>query len=204
MAEKPLTDSINALIAYINEVTGETDDNLSDAIATLAEGYGGGGYNIDDIASGTEPSGDIVLNAKNIRAGCFWDCLGLTSVTFEDTESIGSNAFYSCTNLTSVYGKNVITINSQAFMNCYKLVNVRMPKLQTIGATAFRTLNNLISISLPSAINIGANAFFGCSKLKDIYLPNDASTYTNAPWGATNATIHYNTTFDENGEPVIE
>ena len=39
MAEKPLTNSINALTAYINEITGESDTNLSDAISTLAEGY---------------------------------------------------------------------------------------------------------------------------------------------------------------------
>lgn len=39
MAEKPLTNSINALTAYINEVTGETDSNLSDAVATLTAKY---------------------------------------------------------------------------------------------------------------------------------------------------------------------
>lgn len=198
----PLTDSIQNLTDYINEVTGGEDTNLSDAVATLASEYGN--YSIDDIASGNEPSGDIVISAKNIRTSCFWDCLGLTSVIFEGTESIGSNAFYGCTNLTSIYGKNVTTIKSQAFMNCFKLTDIKMPKLQTIGATAFRTTYNLTSISLPSAIDIGANAFFGCNILTDIYLPNDASTYTGAPWGATNATIHYNTQFDENGEPIIE
>lgn len=197
----PLAAGLDALLTDANDTTGESDTTLSDAIHTLVDGYGD--YSLDDIASGTEPSGDIVLNAKNIRTSCFWDCVGLTSVTFEGTESIGNNAFYGCTNLTSIYGKNVITINSQAFMNCFKLTDIKMPKLQNIGVTVFRTVNNLISISLPSAINIGANAFFGCVKLKDIYLPNDASTYTDAPWGATNATIHYNTVFDENGEPII-
>ena len=39
MSEKPLTDSINALTTYINGVTGGEDINLSDAVATLAEGY---------------------------------------------------------------------------------------------------------------------------------------------------------------------
>ena len=39
----PLTDSINALTAYANEVTGGSDTNLSDAVHTLASGYGGGG-----------------------------------------------------------------------------------------------------------------------------------------------------------------
>lgn len=39
----PLTDSINALTAYANEVTGQSDTTLSDAVHTLASGYGGGG-----------------------------------------------------------------------------------------------------------------------------------------------------------------
>ena len=37
----PLTDSINALTTYANEVTGGSDTNLSDAVHTLADGYGG-------------------------------------------------------------------------------------------------------------------------------------------------------------------
>ena len=41
----PLTDAINALTTYANTVTGKTppDTTLSDAVATLASGYGGGG-----------------------------------------------------------------------------------------------------------------------------------------------------------------
>ena len=39
----PLTDSINALTTYANEVTGASDTNLSDAVHTLASGYGQGG-----------------------------------------------------------------------------------------------------------------------------------------------------------------
>ena len=45
----PLTDSINALTTYANEVTGASDTNLSDAVHTLASGYGqGGGVNYLD------------------------------------------------------------------------------------------------------------------------------------------------------------
>lgn len=40
---KPLTDGINALTAYANEITGESDTTLSDAVASLASGYGQGG-----------------------------------------------------------------------------------------------------------------------------------------------------------------
>lgn len=39
---KPLTDGINALTRYANSVTGASDTTLSDAVATLASGYGGG------------------------------------------------------------------------------------------------------------------------------------------------------------------
>ena len=38
----PLTDSINALTTYANEVTGASDTTLSDAVERLCEGYGGG------------------------------------------------------------------------------------------------------------------------------------------------------------------
>ena len=38
----PLTDGINALTTYANEVTGASDTTLSDAVRTLASGYGGG------------------------------------------------------------------------------------------------------------------------------------------------------------------
>lgn len=37
----PLTDSINALTIYANEVTGASDTTLSDAVHTLVNGYGG-------------------------------------------------------------------------------------------------------------------------------------------------------------------
>lgn len=49
----PLTDSINALTTYANEVTGASDTTLSDAVHTLASGYGGGdAFVIQSIASG--------------------------------------------------------------------------------------------------------------------------------------------------------
>jgi hypothetical protein len=40
---QPLTDAITALTTYANGVTGASDTNLSDAVRSLADGYGGGG-----------------------------------------------------------------------------------------------------------------------------------------------------------------
>lgn len=55
----PLTDKINALTAYANEITGESDTTLSDAVASLASGYGGGGSSGLEYEAGTyTPSTD--------------------------------------------------------------------------------------------------------------------------------------------------
>lgn len=48
----PLTDAINALTTYANTVTGASDTTLSDAVGTLAAGYGGGGGGVT-AATGT-------------------------------------------------------------------------------------------------------------------------------------------------------
>ena len=49
----PLTDAINALTTYSNTVTGASDTTLSDAVATLAAGYGeGGGGSYADFSAG--------------------------------------------------------------------------------------------------------------------------------------------------------
>lgn len=40
----PLTDAINALTTYANEVTGKSDATLSDAVGSLVDGYGGGNW----------------------------------------------------------------------------------------------------------------------------------------------------------------
>lgn len=48
----PLTDSINALTAYTNEVTGAEDTTLSDAVGTLISGYTSDIYPIgEDVVS---------------------------------------------------------------------------------------------------------------------------------------------------------
>ena len=44
--ESDLADGISALTTYSNSVTGEQDENLSDAVRTLCDGYGQGAQNV--------------------------------------------------------------------------------------------------------------------------------------------------------------
>ena len=67
----PLTDAINALTRYANETTGASDTTLSDAVATLVEGYGQGGGNFESgkiIGDGerTSSATRIYTSKKNI------------------------------------------------------------------------------------------------------------------------------------------
>ena len=59
MVEKILTPKIEALTAYANEITGKNDTTLSDAVASLADGYGGGG-------GGMTATGTVTGNGSNI------------------------------------------------------------------------------------------------------------------------------------------
>lgn len=97
-------------------------------------------------------------------------------------EAIGAEAFYMCKSLTEVpYMPNLTKLDKRVFYGCASLTEFK-----------FYT----------KATEIGSDAFI-YSEIKDIYVPWAEGEVANAPWGATNATIHYNTTYDENGNPIV-
>lgn len=70
---KPLTDAINALTTYANSVTGQSDTTLSEAVATLANGYGGGGgMDWQILYDGvTESEGNLSVAVTNVSCNEF-------------------------------------------------------------------------------------------------------------------------------------
>lgn len=219
---------LDALLTYANGVTGESDTNIGDAIARLASKYDTG-YSIDDIADGSEPSGDIEIT----------------------TTSIVQHAFNSHPNITGVSLPNAVIVGQQAFNGVNNISRFDAPKVETFGSSAFPSLK-VASINLPSAVTIGSGCFTNCStsneiligrniatieanafrnfasfnsvtsmtvrilgtpnsiasnifnspKQGDIYVPWAEGAVANAPWGATGATIHYNTVFDSDGNVI--
>lgn len=222
----PLTDTINALIMYVNGITGNNDSNLSDAIRSLADGYNNGGYSIDDLASGIEPSGDIIINSESVAKYCFFENKNIQSVYSERTKYIYGSAFQNCTSLKNVNFQGVITIGSDAFRTnslikavlpsatdigwsvfegATSLSEIEIPNVVTLGSFTFKSCISLKTICLPNVKNIGSSCFSGCTSLTDIYLSGDESSYGGAPWGApSTCTIHYNTVFNEDGKPIVE
>lgn len=63
----------------------------------------------------------------------------------------------------------------------------------TIGFAAFMMCDNLASVTIPASVtSIEEGAFDGCPALTDIYCGFAEGAVSGAPWGAENATIHYN------------
>ena len=111
--------------------------------------------------------------------------MGIVELIIPKVKNIGNNAFY---------------YNYNAFE---KLV---LPgSLQTIGNYSFANNLNLKTIYFmgSNVTSIGSTCFGGSRNITDIYVPWSEGAVANAPWGASNATIHYNTVYDSNGEPII-
>lgn len=115
--------------------------------------------------------------------------------------------FKNCANLQNIYGnaENVYNIDAGAFEGCSSLKDVPyMPKLSKIENNGFARCKGLTRFNFyMTATSITDNAFSGCTNLLDIYVPWGEGEVKNAPWGAKNATIHYNTVYDENHEPIV-
>lgn len=105
---------------------------------------------------------------------------------------IGTDVFALCASINNIIiPEGVTEIQEGAFYNCSSLKNVILPmSLRTLGNTAFFG-TALTVIKFKSKVTIGSLAL--PSSLTDIYVPWSEGEVTGAPWGASGATIHYNT-----------
>lgn len=227
--ESDLADGINALTEYSNEITGEADENLSDAIRSLADGYNPNGISLDDFCTGAEPSGDITVNADTIKDGVLRGC-PITGIDAPNCTYIGSDNFRSNTNLVFAHFPKCKKVGNAAFQSSsygYDSDFISdFPAVETIDVGAFRecafrkiifpetlksmsgsyTFNyqiknrvfTLTEVYFRSKVtgSMHNQCFGGNPNLRDIYVPWSQGEVPNAPWGATDATIHYNTVYD--------
>lgn len=146
-----LTDAINALTRYANETTGQSDTNLSDAVRTLCDGYGGGGeWTSKGLADGTEPNGVIDLG----------DCTTVASYAFANRPAI-----------TGVIGNSVTSINLYAFQNCQGIQSISFPNIKYIGMGPFDRCGALVSLNLPNLINANTLMCTQCGALEFVDFP---------------------------------
>lgn len=221
-------DRLDALLTYANGVTGESDTSIGDAIETLAEKYDVG-YSLDDIADGSEPSGDIVINSTNIMPYTFLSRSNITGVSLPNAITVGQQTFNGVNNISRLDVPKVETFGASAFTGL-KVASINLPSAVTIGqgcftncatsneiligrniatieANAFRNFASFNSVTSMTVRILGtpnsiASNIFNSAKQGDIYVPWAEGAVANAPWGATGATIHYNTVFDADGNII--
>jgi len=161
---------------------------------------------------------DLPLQTNSPNVYGFRYCSALKKVNVPKWESISQGCFQESGNITECDFSSVTTINANAFLgtNTKKLT---FEDITTIG-TAFQNSSleelifNSISGAIPSQMcqscsnlkvfkiktspyptSINAYAFIGTTQnTLDIYVPWAEGAIAGAPWGATNATIHYNYT----------
>lgn len=207
----PLTDKIQALTAYANEITGESDTTLSDAVASLASGYGqgGGGYSVKDIFMGTAPSGTNVLFEPTATVPAFGisgrrsitkltvDASDLTSAT-QNGGFAGYSIAHNFVPKIHIIGNGIGT--AQSYL-CYdngstsSLITIVCRGFAGIEGSAFRSNKGLKVIDLTFTGNFKGDAVFrDCTLLDTIIIRNgtvptlsSTGAFTNTPFASGKA-----------------
>lgn len=114
---QPLTDAIVALTTYANTVTGASDTTLSDAVASLVDGYGGGGggnFEMGTFTPSEETNKVTVSVSKLYTHFAIWasDTLANTTAASSGRTLLfahGDNTTYTCVDVNTSKGGIYIT-----------------------------------------------------------------------------------------------
>lgn len=193
MVEKVLTPKIEALTAYANEITGKNDTTLSDAVASLADGYGqGGGGSVSDGYEITALDADGFPTAVDhygteVHRQQYWNRTSsdgfwknLESITFKNAvTSIGRYAFTNCSKLALPDLSHITSIGDYGFQGCSAFTAVSAPELTALENYVFISCANLVDVYLPKCTDCsGQRAFVGCPLLETVQLGSIGYTVT--------------------------
>ncbi len=155
----------------------------------------------DSTAVITKTSGEVeyVNVGTLIESEAFANRLDIVSIILPNSvESISSNAFSRCQNLASInFPPSLTEIGQWAFFGCLGLTSLYIPStVKGIYFNAFSMCTGLTSVyimmSLEGGYYVDNEMFSGCTNLTDIYCRFEKGRVDGAPWGAENATVHYN------------
>lgn len=133
----------------------------------------------------------------------FYNCTFLDSVScYDDLIEIGVGAFQNTNIIYDHLPPKVVSIKTSAFNNVHFYFDEIPSTVKSIGGNAFYANNKITSIKFKGTPSFISNTGFKTNFLTDIYVPWAEGEVLNAPWGAVNATIHYNTVYNDDGNPI--
>ena len=161
--------------------------------ATKIRAYFFNGANVNSVVAPLATEiGDNAFNGSTLTSGKFVSCTSVGEETFRNVSSFGANSNFiddfpviESTALYSFGGTGFVDIiipasykgatRNYSFAGCTHLERVRF-------------------LGTPTTLMNGA--FGANNRLTDVYVPWSEGEVANAPWGASRATIHYNTVYD--------
>ena len=196
-------------VNYVKPSSGGTSDDLA---IKVIEGEGAITElpsritKIRDYAFHTGPLANFTVlpnGITDIGKYAFYD--NTPNITFlpRSLKNIGEYAFYQVVRgsvgdslRTISLPDGLLTIGNFAFANNKYLKLTSIPgSVISIGAYAFQNCTSLTTLTLKGTpTSIASGAFKACTNLTTINVPWAEGAVAGAPWGATNATIHYNYT----------
>lgn len=177
----PLTDSINALTTYANEVTGQSDTTLSDAVHTLASGYGQGENWLKNVRSlyhlfdGVDFSEILVLdfegNTPPRTAEYFM--ANVTGVKYLTIKNL------TLSNVNMQYSFNGGSVEVITFENCI-IQPSRANRL--FSSSKLKTIMGEIDMSV---CTYGGDFLYFSKVLEDVRFKKDTISVDTSLWGTT-------------------
>lgn len=142
---RQLTDTASASTA--------SDIQLGSCVTEIGQGAFSGYTNLADV--------EFPDSLTTIGVGAFSGS-SVSSIDFNNTETIGNNAFANCQNISTLnIGSAVTSIGNSSFQNCSGLTSVDIPdNVETIGINAFYYCRNMVSATIGDGVtSIGQGAF---------------------------------------------
>lgn len=204
---------IKDIVNYVTNTPHNSNKQvLKSMLEKLTEGGGGSEYDIDSLINGSITK--IESKVNTIKSSAFDGCINLKEAIFPNATEIDDSAFWDCHALIKLEIPKVKILNTQSIGDCIVLKALDCPEVEIVGSSCFENCEKLESINLPKVKKIESGAFASCRALKTIHIPTtvqeideDGFGWTGltdiyidkaegeipgAPWGAKNATIHYN------------
>lgn len=142
--------------------------------------------------------GDAVTT---INSYAFDHCSALANIDFNDVTTINSYAFQYSGLKKLTIPSTITSISTYAFAYCTSLEELILEPTMTSmsNSNIFRGCTSLKKVYIKKSFStLNSNTFYGDTAITDIYVPWASGAVSGAPWGATNATVHYETDFNQN------